>query len=52
VAEEVVERALDQHADIEVVTGPAAERLDAKGGIGALLRFFTPESAALAPATA
>jgi hypothetical protein len=38
-AEEAVRAALDQDAFVEEVSGPAAERLDERGGIAAGLRF-------------
>ncbi len=34
-----IERTLDERGRVEVVHGPAAERLSAAGGMGALLRF-------------
>jgi peptide subunit release factor 1 (eRF1) len=37
--ERMVERALDQDSLLEEVAGPAAERLQQAGGIGAILRF-------------
>ena len=43
-AEAVVRAAIDERARIEIVSGPAAELLDAHGqGIGALLRFAAGE---------
>jgi release factor family 10 len=40
-AEEAVRAAFDQGAAVEEISGRAAELLDAKGGIGAELRFLT-----------
>lgn len=49
-AEAAVRQALEQDAAVEEVTGAAAERLDARGGIAALLRF-RPETIEPAPMT-
>jgi stalled ribosome rescue protein Dom34 len=40
-AESLVRQALAQGAEVEQVSGPAAERLDATGGVAAHLRFAT-----------
>jgi peptide subunit release factor 1 (eRF1) len=37
--ERAVERALDQGAKVEVVSGEAAETLNARGGLGAWTRY-------------
>lgn len=47
-AAEVVRRAFQQDAEVEELSGPAAERLDALGGIAARLRF-RPSDAGLSP---
>ena len=49
-AEEAVRIAFDQSAAVEEVSGPAAELLDARGGVAAELRFNAPGTGRDGPA--